>query len=73
MLSWSPSSDATGYRIHYDSTGGDSGSEDISDGSTDSHTLTGLRHGETYSISIFATSMALPSETLTTTIRLGSY
>ena len=53
-VSWSPPSplgDTTGYRIYY-SGGGSSGSEDISNGSTDNYLLTGLQNGETYNISI---------------------
>ena len=42
-----PSSDATGYRIDYDSSGGDSGSVTVSGGSTDMETLTGLQNGDT--------------------------
>ena len=42
-VSWTPPTplgDTTGYRIYY--SGGSSGSEDISGGSTNSHVLTGL-------------------------------
>ena len=56
LLSWSPSSDATSYGIEYESSGGDSGSVTVSDGSTDMYTLTGLQNGDTYTISIAATS-----------------
>ena len=59
LVSWSPSSDATGYRIDYDSNGGDSGSVTVSGGSTDSETLTGLRNGDTYTISIVVNSQDL--------------
>ena len=55
-VTWSPSSDATGYRIDYDSSGGDSGNVTISGGSTDEYTLTGLQNGDTYNISIVAIS-----------------
>ena len=58
-VSWSPSSDATGYRIDYESSGGNSGSETVSGGSTDMETLTGLQNGDTYTISIVATSDAV--------------
>ena len=54
-VSWTESTDATGYRIHYTSVS-DSGNETVSDGSTETHTLTGLVNGETYTISIVATS-----------------
>ena len=63
-VSWSPSSDATGYRIDYDSSGGDSGSVTVSGGSTDMETLTGLQNGDTYTISIVALSHLLPSESV---------
>ena len=52
-VSWSPPTplgDITGYRIYY--SGGSSGREDISNGSTDNYLLTGLQNGETYNISI---------------------
>ena len=62
-VSWTPSSDATGYMIHYTSSRGDSGSEDISGGHSDSHTLTGLVKEDTYTISIMYTR-ALKCETL---------
>ena len=60
IVSWTPSSDATGYRIHYTSVS-DSGNETVSDGSTETHTLTGLVNGETYNISVAATSAQLSS------------
>ena len=54
-VTWTASSDATGYRIYYTSDS-DSGSETVSGGSTETHTLTGLVNGETYTISMMATS-----------------
>ena len=65
-MSWSPSSDATGYRIDYDSIGGDSGNVMISGGSTNplTHTLMNIQNGDTYTISIVATSSILPSESV---------
>ena len=65
-VSWSPPTplgDTTGYRIYY--SGGSSGSVNVSDGSTDNYTLTGLQNGENYDISIVATSQHLPSENVT--------
>ena len=56
-VSWSPPpplGDTTGYRIYY--SGGSSGSEDVSDGSTDNYLLTGLQNGESYNISIVTVS-----------------
>ena len=64
-VSWSPPTplgDTTGYRIYY--SGGSSGSVDVSDGSTDNYLLTGLQNGESYTISIVATSQHLPSESI---------
>ena len=63
-VSWSPSSDATGYTISY-TGGGSSGSETVSGGDTNSYTLTGLTNGQTYTISIVATSNNLASDTVT--------
>ncbi|CAI8050551.1 Tyrosine-protein phosphatase Lar-like, partial [Geodia barretti] len=50
----------TGYTISY-TGGGSSGSVDVSGGSTNSYTLTGLTNGQTYTISIVATSSGLSS------------
>ena len=64
-VSWSPPTslgDKTGYRIYY--SGGSSGSEIVSDGSTDNYLLTDLQNGESYTISIVATSQHLPSESI---------
>ena len=70
-VTWTASSDATGYRIHYTSDS-DSGSETIIDGSTEAHTLTGLVNGDTYTISMIATSSAhLPSESVTAATTVG--
>ena len=76
-VSWSPPTplgDTTGYRIYY--SGGSSGSEDVSDGSTDNYLLTGLKNGENYTISIVTlatiSSQLLPSDTVTVNIGLGT-
>ena len=69
-VSWTESTDATGYRIHYTSVS-DSGNETVSDGSTETHTLTGLVNGETYTISVVATSDNLPSESVTADMAVG--
>ena len=69
-VSWSPPTplgDTTGYRIYY-SDGDSSDSVDVSGGSTDNYTLTGLVMGATYTISIEATSEHLPSESSVETI-----
>ena len=71
-VSWSPSSDANGYRIDYDSSGGDSGNVTVSGGSTDMETVTGLQNGDTYTISIVATSdTVLPSESVPADMSVG--
>ena len=69
-VSWTPSSDVTGYMIHYTSVS-DSGNETVSNGSTETHTLTGLVNGETYTISVVATSDNLPSESVTADMEVG--
>ena len=73
IVSWSPSSDATEYRIDYDSIGGDNNSVVTSGGSADSltHTLMNLQNGDTYTISIVATSSALPSESVLADMTVG--
>ena len=71
-VTWSPSSDATSYRIDYDSSGGDSGSVTVSDGSTVMEALTGLQNGDTYTISIVATSdTGLPSVSVPADMSVG--
>ena len=63
-VTWAPPDPldgVTGYRIDY-TQGGTSYSEPVVGGDTNSHTLTGLTNGETYTISIVATSMDLDSE-----------
>ena len=67
IVTWTVSSDATGYRIHYTSDS-DSGSETVSDGSTETHTLIGLVDGETYIILILAIS---PTNMLRESLRVN--
>ena len=65
LLTWTPPSplgDTTGYRISF--TGGSSGSVNVSGGSTDHFTLTRLRSGEMYNISIVGTSEHFFSESV---------
>ena len=65
-VSWSPPTplgDTTGYRIYY--SGGSSGSEDVSGGPTDNYLLTGLQNGDSYTISIVATSQHFFSGSVT--------
>ena len=64
-VSWSPPTplgDTTGYRIYY--SGGSSGSEDVSGVFTDNYLLTGLQNGDSYTISIVATSQHFFSESI---------
>ena len=68
IVTWTASSDATGYRISYTSSGGDSGSADVNG---DSHTLTGLVRETTYTISITATSQSLSSSPVTVEVTLS--
>ena len=73
IVSWSASSEATGYRIDYNSTGSDSNSVVTSGGSTDTltHTLMNLQNGDTYTISIVATSLILPSDSVPADMTVG--
>ena len=75
-VSWTPPTllgDTTGYIIYYtndDNTGGDS--VDIDGGSTDEYTLMNLHNGDTYTISIIATSSSvLPSESVLADMTVG--
>ncbi|CAI8033621.1 Receptor-type tyrosine-protein phosphatase delta [Geodia barretti] len=69
-VTWTPPSplgDTTGYRISF--TGGSD--VDIDGGSTNSYTLTGLTNGQTYTISIVATSEHLFGDATTFEITLS--
>ena len=73
-VTWTPPDPldgVTGYRIHYTTGGGSSGSQTVSGGNTMTHTLTGLTNGETYTIFIAATSNTLPSDTVTANMVVG--
>ena len=64
-VSWSPPTplgDTTGYRIYY----GSSSSVDVSNGSSDNYILTDIETTTSLSISIFGTSVHLPSPALST-------
>ena len=71
VVSWSPSTGANGYRTDYDSSGGHSGSETVSGGSTNTHTLTGLTNGDIYTISIAAISSSVTSAAVTADMNVG--
>ena len=75
-MSWTPPTplgDTTGYIIYYtndDNT--DSDSVVIDGGSTDEYTLSDLQNGDTYTISIIATSSSdLPSESVLADMTVG--
>ena len=73
-VTWTPPSplgNTTGYRIHYTTGGGSSGNVSVDGGSTDNYTLTGLTNGETYTISIVATSNTLTSDTVMANMAVG--
>ena len=65
-VSWTPPTplgDITGYIIYY-TNDDNTDSVVIDGGSTDEYTLTDLQNGDTYTISIVATSQHLPSDTV---------
>ena len=69
-MSWRPSGDATGYIISYTGAGRNA-SVTVDGGSTDNYTLTGLRNGATYTMSIVTTSQHFSSEAVAIGICLG--
>ena len=72
LVSWSPSSNASGYKIYYKSSEGHKGSETVSSGSTNNLTLTGFHNGDNYTIiSIVATSNYIDSINVLMDIILG--
>ena len=70
-VSWSPPTplgDTNGYRIYYS----ESASVNVSGGSTDNFLLTGIMNGDTFDISIVATSQHFFSEKINiATVTLG--
>ena len=68
-VSWTRSSDATGYIISY--TGGSSGSVTVSGDSTDNYLLASLMVDTSYSISIVATSQHFFSDPVELQVTLG--
>ena len=71
-MSWTPSSDATGYIISY-TGGGSNDSVTVSGGSTDNYLLTGLTNGHRYTISIVATLNGSSSESVMVMNVLGKF
>ena len=75
-MTWTPPSPldgVTGYRISY--TGGSSDSVTVNGGNNNSHILTSLINGETYTLSVATTSEVLLSEDVDASdiISLGKY
>ena len=73
LVSWTPPSplgDTTGYTISY-SGGGSSDSVTVDGGSTNSHTLTGLQNGLTYTISIASMFQNSAGDTVTVQVILS--
>ena len=66
-----PLGNTTGYRIYY--SGGSSGSVDVRSGFTSNHLVTGLQSGISYTITLVATSQYLPSEGISTDIKLSEF
>ena len=71
VITWTPSSDATAYRIYYTSTGGHNGTESLSGGSHNSHSIASLQNGQTYTVSLVATSHGTPSTAVVIDIALS--
>ena len=72
-MSWTPPTplgDITGYIIYY-TNDDNTDSVDIDGGSTDEYTLSDLQNGDTYTISIVATSSDLPSESVLADMTVG--
>ena len=73
-MSWTPPTplgDITGYIIYY-TNDDNTDSVDIDGGSTDEYTLSDLQNGDTYTISIVATSSSdLPSESVLADMTVG--
>ena len=73
-VTWTPPDPldgVTGYRIHHTTGGGSSGSQTVSGGNTMTHTLSDLTNGETYTMSIVATSNTLSSSAVMADMTVG--
>ena len=73
-VTWTPPDPldgVTSYRIHYTTGGGSSGSQTVSGGNTMTHTLSDLTNGETYTMSIVATSNTLSSSAVMADMTVG--
>ena len=72
-MSWTPPTplgDTTGYIIYY-TNDDNTDSVVIDGGSTDEYTLSDLQNGDTYTISIVASSLDLPSESVLADMTVG--
>ena len=69
-VSWTPSVNATGYVI-YNSSGVSSGNVTVSNGSANTHTLSGLQNGGIYDISIAATADQFSSGSVAVNMPVG--
>ena len=72
-VTWTPPSplgDTTGYKISFTGAG-NSNSVDFTGGLTNSYILTNLTNGVTYTIFMVATSLFLPSVTVTGDMAVG--
>ena len=72
-MSWTPPTplgDTTGYIIYYTNVD-NTDSVVIDGGSTDEYTLSDLQNGDTYTISIVASSLDLPSESVLAGMTVG--
>ena len=73
MVSWRPPEplgDTTGYRIHYSSGASAGTSVDVEGASSSEFLLDELDVGVSYTVSLFATSLHIPSENLSQSIEL---
>ena len=74
-VSWSPPTPleaTTGYRI-YCYTSGEGRIINVTDGSTNNSLLTGLLNGDSYNISILATSKHISSQPINASVYLGKF
>ena len=61
-VTWNPSSNATGYILHYNTSTGHNSTVIVSGGSTNNYTFSDLQSRDNYTIFIVATSDNLPSD-----------
>ena len=71
LVSWTPSSDAIGYRIDYYTSEGHNGSETVIGGSTNDYILTGLHNGDVYTIFVTSLSQYISSDCVQADMNVG--